>query len=113
MQRAFLSKSMAALALTLGMIVLPSSLPAHAQATSPADPTAPTVPAGSSNPSVASPETTAQPYNTTTTRERDFDWGWLGLLGLIGLAGLSRKHEEPVTRYREPDEASSTSTPRY
>jgi MYXO-CTERM domain-containing protein len=33
---------------------------------------------------------------TTTVRENDTDWGWLGLLGLAGLAGLipKKRHVE-------------------
>lgn len=28
---------------------------------------------------------------TTTDRDRDMDWGWLGLLGLLGLAGMRKR----------------------
>ena len=44
--------------------------------------------------STTTPSTTA---STTApiggNRDRDFDWGWLGLLGLIGLAGLRRPRD--------------------
>lgn len=54
-------------------------------------------------------------YNTSTqrvdnadyNRDRDFNWGWLGLLGLAGLAGFARKPEQRVD-YRERDEVSSS-----
>ncbi len=35
--------------------------------------------------------TTRTVERTTTVRENDTDWGWLGLLGLAGLAGLIPK----------------------
>lgn len=43
----------------------------------------------------ATPDTTAPSdrgtgYGTTDTRERDHNFGWVGLLGLAGLAGLMR-----------------------
>jgi hypothetical protein len=42
--------------------------------------------------------TTGAPTTSTSApiggdRDRDFDWGWLGLLGLIGLAGLRRPRD--------------------
>jgi MYXO-CTERM domain-containing protein len=44
--------------------------------------------------STSAPSTTA---STTAPvggdRNRDWDWGWLGLLGLIGLAGLRRPRD--------------------
>jgi MYXO-CTERM domain-containing protein len=35
-----------------------------------------------------------------SARERDADWGWLGLLGLLGLAGLFRKRHYERTPSR-------------
>lgn len=38
-------------------------------------------------------------------KDRDFDWGWLGLLGLIGLAGFAggkSASDEGSARYRDP-----------
>lgn len=83
-----LPKLVSATALVLSLTILPSILPASAQTT----------------PTNTGTENNSTTYRTTTT-DRDFDWGWLGLLGLIGLAGLARKTEEPVARYRTPDEA--------
>jgi hypothetical protein len=109
MKRTFLPKLVGVSALALGLAVLPSRLPASATGTA-TDPTAPTA--------TQSPVDTANPADTDddVQGDRDFDWGWLGLLGLIGLAGLARKdhHDDTVTRYREPDEVSSSSSnPRY
>jgi hypothetical protein len=111
MANTFLAKLVGVSALALGLTVLPSTLPASATATDPAAPTT-TEP--------VAPTTTDAPVNTAPVDvdddvdgDRDFDWGWLGLLGLIGLAGLTRKHDDTVTRYREPDEVSSSSGPRY
>ena len=33
----------------------------------------------------------ARTTSSTRDRDRDFDYGWLGLAGLIGLAGLARR----------------------
>ncbi|NWF58659.1 MAG: WGxxGxxG-CTERM domain-containing protein [Fischerella sp.] len=84
-----LTKVVGAGIVTLGMIILPLTLPAQAQTT----PTA--------------PDTTT---TTPTTRYDDgFDWGWLGLLGLLGLAGLAgRKRNDEPTRYRDPNAVGGT-----
>lgn len=112
MKRAFLSTFIGASALTLGLSVLPATA---TTTTAPADPTVPSA-------TTTDPVNPAPAVDTTenddldeadAAGDRDFDWGWLGLLGLIGLAGLTRKHDEPVARYREPDEVSSSSNPRY
>jgi len=58
--------------ITLGLTLIPLTLPAVAQEAAPG-------------------------ANTVETQgDRDFDWGWLGLLGLIGLAGLrgGQRHED-------------------
>ncbi|REK74515.1 WGxxGxxG family protein [Paenibacillus paeoniae] len=34
--------------------------------------------------------------NTTTTANRGFSWGWLGLLGLFGLAGMRSRDRDRV-----------------
>lgn len=102
MANTFLAKLVGVSALALGLTVLPSTLPASATATDPAAPTTTDAPVN----------TAPADVNDDVEGDRDFDWGWLGLLGLIGLAGLTRKNDETVTRYREPDEVSS-SGPRY
>jgi hypothetical protein len=87
-----LSKMVGASILTLGMTILPLTIPAQAQTTT--------------DPTINNP-------NAPTTRvyeDRGFDWGWLGLLGLLGLAGLAgRKRNDEPTRYRDPN-AVGTST---
>jgi hypothetical protein len=102
MANTFLAKLVGVSALALGLTVLPSTLPASATATDPAAPTTTGAPV----------DATAPADVDDVEGDRDFDWGWLGLLGLIGLAGLTRKHDDTVTRYREPDEVSSPG-PRY
>lgn len=85
-----LTKIVGASVLTLGMTILPLTIPAQAQTT-----TDPTV----TNTSIP---------NTGVYEDRGFDWGWLGLLGLLGLAGLAgKKHHEP-TRYNDPNVVGST-----
>lgn len=104
MANAFLAKIVGVSALALGLTVLPSTLPAAATATDSAAPTTTGAPVDATDPGAVD--------NNDVEGDRDFDWGWLGLLGLIGLAGLTRKNDDTVTRYREPDEVSS-SNPRY
>lgn len=105
MRHNFFSKFLGASVLTLGL-TLSANLPASATTAPPTD----TVPPA---------DTTAPaPIDATDDIETEadddgFDWGWLGLLGLIGLAGLARKEDDRVARYREPDEVSSSSNPRY
>lgn len=94
MKRFNLSKLMTVGALSLSMAILPLMVSVSAQ----------TQPDGTQpNATDASPVPTYQ----TSTEERGFDWGWLGLLGLLGLGGLARKPEEPAA-YREPDVATRT-----
>lgn len=85
-----LTNAVSAGLLSLGMAIMPLTVPAQAQVN-----TAP----GVNN------------VPTTTTYERnDFDWGWLGLLGLIGLAGLAgKKRNDEPTRYRDPSAPGTTS----
>jgi hypothetical protein len=106
MANTFLAKLVGVSALALGLTVLPSTLPASATATDPAAPTTTDAPVNTA------PADIDNDVDDDVDGDRDFDWGWLGLLGLIGLAGLTRKHDDTVTRYREPDEVSS-SGPRY
>ncbi|MBW4664621.1 MAG: WGxxGxxG-CTERM domain-containing protein [Chroococcus sp. CMT-3BRIN-NPC107] len=97
MKRSNLSNLIGVSAISLGLAILPLSLPVSAQTDS--------APGTTTSPDT----TTSQPVqgvDNTNTGDRDFDWGWLGLIGLAGLAGLSRKHEEP-TRYRDPDVVST------
>ncbi|WP_017652583.1 WGxxGxxG family protein [Fortiea contorta] len=87
-----LSKLVGTGILTLSMAILPLTLVAQAQVTTP-------------------PRTDVAPRTTTTYDNRnDFDWGWLGLIGLLGLAGLTaRKHNDEPTRYRDPNAPGATS----
>ena len=48
----------------------------------------------------AAQNTTSDMNRTTTTEDRGFNWGWLGLLGLAGLAGLRRRPD--TTNYSAP-----------
>lgn len=86
MKRSNLSKVVGASVLSLGLAILPLTLPASAQA----------------------PDTTTTSPDTTVENaeggDRDFDWGWLGLIGLAGLAGLAKRSEPKV--YRDPDPAN-------
>ncbi|BBD61535.1 hypothetical protein NIES2109_43630 [Nostoc sp. HK-01] len=85
-----LTKAVSAGVLTLGMAIMPLTLPAQAQ-----DNTT---------------TTTGNAPRTTTYDRNDFDWGWLGLLGLLGLAGLAgRKHNDEPSRYRDPNAPGATS----
>ncbi|MEG3439642.1 WGxxGxxG family protein [Pannus brasiliensis CCIBt3594] len=88
-------------ALTLANII--TTLPASAQTN-----TAPVVPADPASPGTTTDGTARTDVNTTTYRDNDFDWGWLGLIGLAGLAGLAgRKRDETVT-YRDPNPRESS-----
>ncbi|WP_315788184.1 WGxxGxxG family protein [Fischerella sp. JS2] len=88
------SKMVSASVLTLGMTILPLTIPAQAQTT-----TDPTI----NNPNNPNAPTTGVYY------DRGFDWGWLGLLGLLGLAGLAgRKRNDESTRYRDPNAVGSS-----
>jgi MYXO-CTERM domain-containing protein len=92
-----LSKLVAAGVLSASVAVLPFNLPASAQSNT-----------GTGTADTTTTTTPRQNVDNTTRNDDNFDWGWLGLLGLVGLAGLiPRKHEEP-TRYRDPNEVSST-----
>ncbi|MBW4617961.1 MAG: WGxxGxxG-CTERM domain-containing protein [Cyanosarcina radialis HA8281-LM2] len=91
MKKSNWSKLVATGVLAGSLILVPLTLPASAQTGTGQDPTSTPV------------------QDTAVNRDdNDFNWGWLGLLGLIGLAGLARKREEP-TRYRDPNEVSSSS----
>jgi MYXO-CTERM domain-containing protein len=97
MQISKLSKLVGAGIIAATVAVVPFNLPASAQSNTGADSTTGTT----------TGTTTSQGVDNTT-RDNDFDWGWLGLLGLGGLAGLAgRKREEPA-RYRDPQEVGST-----
>lgn len=97
------------LAASLSMAAL--TQPASAQSTTGSD---------SSNTTTTQTTPSSDSSNTTTrtsqgvdsanyNRDNGFDWGWLGLLGLAGLAGLAGRKQEEPSRYREPDEVSSSS----
>lgn len=93
-----LSKLVAAGALSASVAILPLNLPVSAQTNTGTGTTTDT--------------TTTTPRqgvdNIVRTTDDGFDWGWLGLLGLIGLAGLMPRKQEEPTRYRDPNETSST-----
>lgn len=91
-----ISKLVAAGVLSASVAVLPFNLPVSAQSTpgTGTDTTTTTTP--------------RQNVDNTTRNDDGFDWGWLGLLGLVGLAGLMPRKQEEPTRYRDPNEASST-----
>jgi hypothetical protein len=94
-----LSKLIAAGVLSASVAVVPFDMPASAQSNT-----------GTGTGTTTDTTTTTTPTQgvDNTNRDDGFDWGWLGLLGLTGLAGLiPRKQEEP-TRYRDPNETSST-----
>lgn len=93
-----LSKLVAAGVLSASVAVVPFDLPASAQSNT-----------GTGTGTTTDTTTTTPTQGVdNTNRDDGFDWGWLGLLGLTGLAGLiPRKQEEP-TRYRDPNEVSST-----
>ncbi len=44
----------------------------------------------------------------TVDRDKDTDWGWLGLLGLAGLAGLMPKKRHIEVRDNRTDQTSQT-----
>ncbi len=96
MKRSNLSKVVAASVLSLGMAVVPFTVPASAQNSN-----------GTSTTST-SPSTTSTTTTTAETprQDRGFDWGWLGLIGLAGLAGLAGK--KAPERYRDPAEGTRT-----
>ena len=88
-----LKKALGASILGLSMTILPLSLPALAQ---------------NSNTDTGS-NSAASDTRTTTSNDRGFDWGWLGLLGLFGLVGLRGKgRTEETPRYRDPNAVGST-----
>lgn len=59
------------------------TMPVLAQSTTGAGSSAATCPAATSTQTVSD-----------TPREKDRDYGWIGLLGLAGLLGLRRKHDD-------------------
>lgn len=87
-----LSKFIGVSVLAASVAVLPLNLPASAQTNSGAD------------------NTTTSPRQGVgdTSRDDNFDWGWLGLLGLVGLAGLSGRKRPDNARYRTDDQAGTT-----
>ena len=80
--------------LTASVLVLPFHQPASAQSNTTGDNTT----------------TTTAPSQgvDNTSRDNDFDWGWLGLLGLAGLAGLAGRKRHEEVRYRTDDEVRTT-----
>lgn len=103
MKRSNLTKFVGAGVLTLGMTIMPLTLPAFAQT----DTTSPG--AGDAMQSPGAGDAMGNDGSAEVAGEqgdRDFDWGWLGLLGLGGLAGLAKRNE-PV-RYQDPNVAGTT-----
>lgn len=85
MKRSDLSKIIGGSLMVVSLVILPSTLPSSAQS--------------NTSPDTGRTNTTPRSdvYNTNRDRDRDADWGWLGLLGLTGLLGLiPRKQEERV-----------------
>ncbi len=83
-----LSKIVGTGALISSLAFVPLALPASAQ----------------NSPATSTDQTT----QSSASRDRGPDWGWLGLIGLLGLAGLAgRKSEEP-TRYEDPNVPTGT-----
>jgi len=89
MKRSDLSKAIGAGIIAAGLAIAPAHLPASAQTNT-------------------APGTNSRDTTTTTTprsdvysaeKDRDFDWGWLGLLGLSGLLGLMPRKREENVRY--------------
>lgn len=89
-----LSKLVGASVLAASVAVVPFNQPASAQTNSTRDNTT----------------TTTSPRQgvDNTSRDNDFDWGWLGLLGLAGLAGLAGRKRPDEVRYRTDDEVRTT-----
>ena len=87
MKRSDLSKAIGAGIIAAGLAIAPAHLPASAQTN--------TAPGTNSTTTTTTPRSDV--YNAD--RERDFDWGWLGLLGLSGLLGLMPKKREENVRY--------------
>lgn len=88
------TKAIGAGVFALSLTMLPLTLPAQAQVN---DGTTTTTPGGTTSRTV------------TTSEDRGFDWGWLGLLGLAGLGGLAgKKRSENTTAYRDPNTAGTS-----
>jgi len=89
-----LTKFVGAGVLAASVAVVPFNLPASAQSNTTGDSTT----------------TTTAPRQgvDNTTRDNDFDWGWLGLLGLAGLAGLAGRKRPDEARYRTDEEVRTT-----
>ena len=97
MKHSDFSKIVGAGILSLGLTILPLSIPTYAQTTSP-------------EPNQTNVENKGRVLDTTPFQETKNDrnnWGWLGLIGLIGLLNLFRKGREPAG-YHETDAGSGT-----
>ncbi|HEY9811187.1 MAG TPA: WGxxGxxG family protein [Halomicronema sp.] len=95
MNRSSIRNLIGASVVAASLAVLPATLPASAQTNTPSG----------TDTTTTSPNYRTDDVRTTdTTRDNDFDWGWLGLLGLLGLAGLARRKEPArYTTERDPD----------
>jgi len=59
---------------------------------------------GSINLAIAQAPTDTPPQQQNDMRrDRDFDWGWLGLIGLLGLGGLAGRRDVAVGTRRPAD----------
>jgi hypothetical protein len=100
-----LSKITGTALLTLGLAILPATLPAHATDTT-----------GTNSPGTAvdnAMDDAADNIADTTDRDySDGDWGLLGLLGLFGLLGRRSRKDEP-TVYQETTVPTSRTVDRY
>ncbi len=90
MKRSDLSKAIGAGIIAAGLAIVPAHLPASAQTN-----TAP----GTNSRTTTTTTPRSDVYSADTNRDRDFDWGWLGLLGLSGLLGLMPRKREENVRY--------------
>jgi MYXO-CTERM domain-containing protein len=94
-----LSQITGATLLTLGLAILPATLPASAQTDTTGTTTTDTIDA------TGTADNTAD--QATDGNYADGDWGLLGLLGLFGLFGR-RSHSDEPTAYQDPATTRST-----
>jgi hypothetical protein len=92
MKRSDLSKAIGAGIIAAGLAIVPAHLPASAQTN-----TAPGTNSRDTTTTTTTPRSDA--YSADTNRDRDVDWGWLGLIGLSGLLGLIPRKREENVRY--------------
>jgi MYXO-CTERM domain-containing protein len=97
-----LTKFVSAGVLAASLAVIPSHLPASAQQS------------GTTSTDGTNTTNTAPTQGVSdTSRDNDFDWGWLGLLGLAGLAGLAGRKRHDDVRYRTDEEVRNPNYTNY